>query len=341
MVPEGYPVHDNETAAFFATTEGRAGRPMLGSRDLNDPFTEHARSVLLSKIKADVEHRNLTTRYSRAMAAEKPGGTDAFQIHEYKMKGELVDYLKSTGLAWEPSIPERGGARWWAVHPDLGEAIMSTNAVALAKTRGQEIVTAYGSLHEALLGTEPEHVYDALIGASLPGALTDTRKVNDLLRFVIVSKLDLSKLSLEQIADFNREGEDLAALKKELLDAVADFGVAPDLEVWNDAMKERARNVVEEWGARESAFKAIRHLDTADAIDEAKDYLKAVAPGVVAGTATAAIISNLPGLIVGAVFASASIWHSWKAYQRPYRYLSRLAATPGVGPRHLLELSTA
>jgi hypothetical protein len=133
MVRDGYEVNDGD--AFFAKSCGRLDRTMLGRRDLGDPATEHARSGLLDKLKGDVTTRDLASRFSRQAAKGAPykDGENAFQIHEYKLGGALIAFLRSNGLAWKPTNPVRGNANWWAVHPILGETIMSTNAVALAQ----------------------------------------------------------------------------------------------------------------------------------------------------------------------------------------------------------------
>ncbi len=216
MVPAGYEVNDGAAAAFFAQTKGRAGRAMLGRRTLDDPATEYARSELLAKLHEDVSMDRsadgLVSRFSREAARSGPyvEGDNAFQIHEYKLGGALVEFLHSHGLAWEPATPVRGDAHWWAVHPVPGEAIMSTNAVALAQAHDLEIVTSDGPIHQALLGTTAGDVYDVLVRPRCFGIpRPDAGKVNDLARFVIVTALDVDALSFEDVAALNRERADL------------------------------------------------------------------------------------------------------------------------------------
>jgi hypothetical protein len=216
---------------------------MLGRRDLGDPATEHARSELLQKLKDDLTAGHLAKRFSRKAAKGGPykDGENAFQIHEYKLGGALVEFLRKHTLAWAPPNPVRGNAQWWAVHPTLGETIMSTNAVALAKAHDLEIVTSDGPIHEFLLGTSAADVYDILIRQRLFGLpRPETEKVNDLLRFVIVSKFDLEKLSLEDIVELNQQRGDLSALKAALLAQVEDVGGVPDRDLWNVVLSKRA-----------------------------------------------------------------------------------------------------
>lgn len=341
MVPEGYEVNDGDVAAFFARKEGRWGRTMLGRRDLDDPATEHARSVLLQKLREDVVALDLRERFSRKGAKDGPysDGENAFQIHEYKFGGALLEFLLEHDLAWPPTNPVRGNARWWAVHPVLGEAIMSTNAVALAKAHDLEIVTSDGPIHQGLLGSTAAEVYDILVRRQVFGLpRPDTEKVNDLLQFVIVSAFDLDRLSLDDIAEMNRERSDLSALKAALLARVEDVGAVPDKEVWNDLLAVRAREVVEEWGDRKSILHRVSRADAKELAGEFKSVLQDVAPAAVTGGATAALVGALPGLAVGIIFGAVSVIRNWREAQLPYRFLSRLVKK---GARHILEGSPA
>ena len=340
MVPDGYEVNDNMVAAFFAGKEGRFGRSMLGRRDLGDPATEHARSVLLENLRDDVNTHDLSARLSREAAngGRYADGENAFQIHEYKLGGKLFDFLQSHSLTWEPTNPVRGNARWWAVHPILGETIMCTNAVALAKAYDLEIVTSNGPIHQALLGTEATEVYDILIRQKVFGIpRTDTGKVNDLMRFIFVSSFDLENLSLEDIAELNKQRSDLSALKSTLLSQVDDVGAMPDQEVWHDVLEVRAREALEEWGSRKSVLSMFSSAGGEEITSELKSFFKEVAPTVVAGgVAMTALVGALPGLAVGVVFGTAHLVHKWQKGKQPYRFLSLLEQR-GARFRHVLE----
>jgi hypothetical protein len=343
MVPDGYEVNDGEVAAFFAKQDGRFGRPMLGRRDLDDPATELARAQLLDKLQEDVAALELAVRFSREAARSGPyaDGDNAFQIHEYKLGGELLGFMRTHGLAWAPTNPIRGGARWWAVHPLLGEAIMSTNAVALAKAHDLEIVTSDGPIHQALLGATAGDVYDTLVRRQLFGMpKTETEKVNDLMQFVIVTAFDMEKLTLDQIVELNQQRSDLSALKAALLAQVDDLGGVPDQEAWHDLLAIRAKDAVEEWRAHTSLLSLFSRADAGELAGEFKDLMQEVAPSVAIGGATTALVGALPGLAVGVVFGAVHLLKKWNEQKRPYRFLSRIART-GARRRHLLEGSAA
>ncbi len=339
MVPDSYELSDSPVASFFAHEKGRFGRSMLGRRDLGDPATEHARSELLKKLQEDLAALGLKTRFSREAAkkGDYADGENAFQIHEYKLGSKLIEFLLSNDLAWEPNRPVRGNARWWAVHPVLGEAIMSTNAVALAQAHDLEIVTSDGPIHQWLLGTTASEVYDVLVRQQLFGIpRQDMTKANDLMRFVILSEFDLEKLSPAEITELNQKRGDLSALKSALLAQVEGVGGIPDREIWNDVLSTRTKEVVDEWSERASILSMFSRTDAEELSGEFQGILKDITPAVAAGGLATALVSALPGLVVGVVFGAVPLYKRWRESQRPYRFLSLLAQKGGRS-RHVLE----
>ena len=45
MVPAGYEVNDSDLAGYFASAQGRFGRPMLGRRDVADKVEPHTAEI--------------------------------------------------------------------------------------------------------------------------------------------------------------------------------------------------------------------------------------------------------------------------------------------------------
>lgn len=343
MVPAGYEVNDGDLAGYFASAQGRFGRPMLGRRDVGDPAIEHSRAELLAKLEEDLVEGDLAARFSRdaARTGDFADGENAFQIHEYKIGGRLLEFLAEHGLAWEPTLPVRGNARWWAVHPQLGEAIMSTNAVAIARANDLEIVTSNGPIHRALMGASPADVYDTLIRqAWTDNGRSETQKVNDLMRFVIISAFDVTKLSAADIAELNQNRSDLASLKAALLGEVNELPNVPDREAWNDLLAVRARDVIEEWGSRSSPLAMLSRANRHELASEFEGAVKEMAPMLVAGATTTALAGVLPGLAVGVIFGAGRMIQKWNESKKPYRYLSRMV-NKGAQTRHVLEASPA
>jgi hypothetical protein len=338
MVPGDYPVADADVPKFFAGQEGRNGRRMLGIRKIDDHETHEERLVLLNRIKEDVEKRDLAARFSESATRREFGEkADAFQIHEYKINGAFLEYLTAVTLAWKPSTPLNKTDNWFAVHPTVGQTILSTNAVALANKYDLEIVTDSGPVHSALLGANAGEVYDIMMRDTGNVGRSDSEKVNDLFRYVIVTEFDLSDLSNEEIVRLNRARGDLATLKSALLKQVDDLGRMPTREAWNDALRARTNDVVQEWTARDSFFSTLRRAPEMQGI--VKDLATSIASGVFAGNVVASMTSALPGLLVGVVFAGIPVLQSWRRGRTPYQFLSTLEKTSGVRRRHVLDFS--
>src|SRR6185503_18706367 len=102
------------------------------------------------------------------------------------------------------STPLNKTDNWFAVHPTVGQTILSTNAVALANKYDLEIVTDSGPVHSALLGANAGEVYDIMMRDTGNVGRSDSEKANDLFRYVIVTEFDLSDLSNEEIVRLNR-----------------------------------------------------------------------------------------------------------------------------------------
>ena len=152
IVPEYFRPNDSDEVREFAReTMGRAA--LLSPANLRTERVEAAQSALLQRIVADAQNPDFVTRYGCAATrgALNHPAAQSFQIHRDKMLWELIDALCSSGLAWLPDSPE--DYDYLELHPRVGEAVMSTLAVAAATGEGLDIVgdRRSGRLHECLI----------------------------------------------------------------------------------------------------------------------------------------------------------------------------------------------
>jgi len=131
--------------------------PLLQPADLGSDRSLQAQENLASKLRHDVKNQEFVLRYgkgaARAMVNDHSYG---FQIHAQKLSGELRDALTADNkLAWQPvtAEPYDPYSEYIEVHPRVGEAVMSTLAVACALASGLDIVgdQRSGPLHQCLL----------------------------------------------------------------------------------------------------------------------------------------------------------------------------------------------
>jgi hypothetical protein len=97
--------------------------------------------------------------YDRAHASNR----DEYWIHDAKFDQALLHYLLERNLAWpSPHSRAYGHRSWYALHPVLGRAVMTTLGLSFAREQRYDIVTADSEFHEALLGADEDEMFDAL-----------------------------------------------------------------------------------------------------------------------------------------------------------------------------------
>jgi hypothetical protein len=168
IVPKGYTPEDNAIIAQYSQLEGSQG-PLLQSVSAQQPEAYAAQLRLTEKIKADI--RRIVALFGRDKAPKK----DEYWIHDAKFNEVLLPCLTDNKLAW-PSTNSSGFGhrRWFALHPTLGSAIMTTLGLSIARDDHLDIVTPSRQFHERLLTTDEDAVFDALLakegGSRIPAA---------------------------------------------------------------------------------------------------------------------------------------------------------------------------
>jgi len=141
MVPEQYVPQDNPFVQQLAYAETRRG-PLVRRAELFTPDVILAQRQLKAKLQRDLEHHgdDFIRRFGRATTdAEKPPGDRGFQMHRAKTMPELIPFLEESGLAWEPTHPD--DYNYCELHPRIGQAVLSTIAIACAQDEGLDVVT--------------------------------------------------------------------------------------------------------------------------------------------------------------------------------------------------------
>jgi hypothetical protein len=157
MVPDTYTPEDERKIVPYTGLEGPYG-PLLQNVPAYTPTADRAQQELLRNIKENAPL--IKRRYSRLQAQD----ADRYWIHDAKFAGSLLRYLEENHLAWRSSHPNEYGHRnWYALHPALGKAIMTTIGLSIAREQNFDIVTADGKYHEALLATDDDAIFNRLL----------------------------------------------------------------------------------------------------------------------------------------------------------------------------------
>jgi hypothetical protein len=233
---------------------------------------------------------------------------------------------------------------WLAVHPLVGEAIMSTIAIALARDKGLDIVTSSGELHHALVIQNEKEAFNSILLNNIkppePAAKIDiTDKANQLSEVFMLTSFDLSKLTPNQIGELVGNGHDLRNFKKALIPIAESLPDIPNLKEREKRLKDAGREIIDEWEKHKKSLPKY----ALDAIWEAGKEIKMpdVCQSLMAGATGYALGSGI-GLTIGFMcYTGYKIWDKFeRELHHPYQFLSKIEkagatlafqASPDVG----------
>lgn len=354
MVPGGYTLNDSEFVAELAATQGRWGAPLVGSYPLDSPEAYGAGVRLAVRFAPDLADPAFRERYSRVSTLAQYGDDSLFQIHHSKLAVPLRDALSKAELIWAPSLHGRPLNRddWLAVHPAIGNVIMSTAAATAACEKGCDVLTPSQRNHIVTASRDEDVIYATLLGKSGAGAVERKPDIVEIGNLVVATTLDLSQLTAANYAALSQDTGALFDLRQLLADRAAIIPAMSDPIEREKRAREAAEQIVEQWEKKRRRFKGfLRKLFRVDAAEPAKDaatdLLKLALPttaaaGGAGATAAAAAggltvlggaaLAAAPGLAVGFVLYG---WNTWSDLRKeeadaPTRFLSRVAELGGV-----------
>ena len=256
MVPKGYTLRDREEIQAFCEEIGPHG-PLLSVEEIspddgdNQSAVSQARTRLRQRLEA--ETAELQHKFSRAESM-KHFAPDEFQIYTGKLGG-LMEYLLETNLAWR-SDKRADPEEWLCVHPALGDAIMATIAMALAKSKGLDLVTSEQSVYLSSIEVDEEHIYDRLLGRPVEATVpTSADQVDDLAQLIIHSSFDVKSLTAEKIAKLQNEGSGLQNFKNEVAKVLATLPDIPDPEERKRRLEEKRTDILDAWQKYKESLK--------------------------------------------------------------------------------------
>jgi hypothetical protein len=154
-----------------------------------------------------------------------------------------VGYLEEKKLGWRD-----GNQRWVVTHPKLGEAIMSTIALGVARREGLDIVTASDEIHCVASVSDEREVFENLLrGEPLQKAPARENLTDDLAEIVMTTLFDFERLTAEQVAELQKDGKDLRKFKNKLASQAAEIPDIADPEERRRRLQQAADEVIEGW----------------------------------------------------------------------------------------------
>lgn len=355
MLPMDYMPSDGEVYPFTQPFKGK--EPLLQPVNLGSDRSLKAQSILAFKLLRDSENEDFLERFGQSSAREAVSTRDlGFQIHARKLSGELRGALenqklpKEKRLAWAPLNPE-----WYdtskgyiEVHPRLGEAVMSTLAIACAQAESLAIVgdERSGPLHECLLEQDLDAVYDSWLGppSNLPPPKPPTGE--RLMEFILGMQADLSVLSVEALYDISSQREPIVKLITALRQRAAAIRPLDDAKAMDEQFKDVAQEVLGEWERDRVNLRGFaRSFLGKDALKQTTDFVSKVADKTLTGSAagtvgggwygsllTGGLIGAGAGLVVGLITHGGLTYYNLRQREKnsPYRFLTTLQGDYGL-----------
>ena len=327
IVPKDFSLNDRTEVQPFLSITGARGEPLVTEEPAYLYSAYKAQKRLLNRLQASTPE--LLAKYTRAQSASEYGSSaDSFQMHAGKIE-PLLDFLRAKEMAWPArEIKADRPQEWYALHPRLGEAVMSVIAIAIAEEKQLDIVTSSGRVHRALACLDEEAVLGNILGQAprnVQPAAPQTEMVDELAQVVMLTKFDLSRLSAEQIAELQKDGKDLRRFKNDLLKIAQSIPDIPDPIERDRRLKSAAEEVMAEWNRYRRSLPrfAVEALLSASAWRPPE-----LLTGLLAGAASTLVLASGAGLMIGlGVYAGIGVWRGYKEKaSSPYQFLSRIVA---------------
>jgi len=326
IVPQDFSLQDLPEVQPFLSTRGARGEPLVSEEPAYLYSAYQAQARLMEHLKHSPPE--LLAKYSRAQTVSEYSSTsDSFQIHAGKIE-PLLDFLRGRDMAWPArEVRAEYPEQWYALHPKLGEAVMSVIAIAIAEEKQLDIVTSSGRIHRALACLDEEAVFANILGDNLSRQTTRataSEMADSLAQIVMLTKFDCSKLSAEQVAELQKDGKDLRKFKNQLLTITQSIPDIRDPVEREKRLKNAANEVIAQW---EDYRRSLPRFAVDSLLSAAGWKPPELVASMVGATSTLVLGSGV-GLLIGlGVYAGLGVWRGYREKSSsPYQFLNKIEA---------------
>jgi hypothetical protein len=236
-------------------TEWNGGRgPMLSSANILSPRAVSAQEELAQRLREDAKDGDFRNRFGRDAAEAERGADDyGFQIHQMKLHDSLKEVLSETNLAWDPRKhePYDPWAEYVELHPQVGEVVMATLAIACAMGEGLDIVgdQRLGPLHDCLTRKQPKDVYDAWLKPARNSIDPPQADAQELFEFVVTVACDTTRLDAEALAQMGTDRGPIRNLMRALAERAKDMVAMDPGKERTEQFEAETVKILEAWRA--------------------------------------------------------------------------------------------
>lgn len=262
IVPETYDPEDSQEIAKYTRIEGTHG-VLLQAVPAYSTAADQAQMRMLRQIE---EHlTDIQERYGR----HKAPVPDQYWIHDAKFNEALLHFLIDNNLAWPSGDPHDrtyGHRTWFALHPILGSAVMTTLGLTIAQEQQYDVVTPSSEFHETLLSTKEEGIFAALLNPMTPTPPTNAQRRNDLGQLVVsLTGVNYQALRPEDIPEI-QASKHFTAFQKMIRQSGHTINPGVGAEEYKENLKDAAEQIIEAWrGTQADVSSTIRKALSASA----------------------------------------------------------------------------
>ncbi len=346
MLPGVTAPNDDETIRGFAASG------LIPTTDIYSERVVHAQVGLTRRLLVDLEDSNFKERFGREATERQCKDLYGFQIHRGKISGPLLETLGTHGLAWNPWNYESydESLAYVQVHPLIGEAVMSTLAIAAATGEGLDIVgdARSGELHNCLLEKDHDQIYEALVHPErLPPPPSATPR--ELFEVFVSSHCDLSDLTPEALKSLQGDREPIRKLINQMQQRCMSIPSMDQGKERDDYLKSAVSDVLTEWQAdRKNMSNFWKKFWGGEVLNPAEKFVEKITEKLLSGgeaaakgaatsgaatlisgaglhgIATSGFLGAAAGLVLGLVSHGAKTYYRTAESEResPYRYLT-------------------
>ena len=255
-------------------------------------------------------------------------------VHFGKLEQDIVSFLTHPNHKFAHHREDN----FLELHPALGEALMSTIAIACGEEDGLAVVTENGKVHSWLHSLDSKLALEALISDEYmleKGDIVTGRTKRDESKATLALFLnsDLSAISADNLVALNDEREAIQDLKDKVAELSRNIPLMNNVKKENEYLLDTTSDIIQKWKndrANLSNFwKQFFGLDLAKNADKFSQQLNSIlTAGALAGGAAAVTETKLiaagVGFGIGILNYAARSWYSLSETEKksPYRFLT-------------------
>jgi len=225
-----------------------------------------------------------------------------------------------------------------AVHPVIGELIMSTLAMACAQDEGFDVVTDDGRVHHNVIAHDVSGLYKTFLHGDVGNLQRHKATERKLCELIIFQQCDASKLTPETLVELSKDREAIDAFQAALGRIAEKIPEMQNAEAFEDRLKAGVDDALGAWQLDKlNMSKVSKEMFGRELFRPAEGFVKNLVekfgPSAI-GAAGGAASAGVSGILVGAAggFIVALLVHgltSWskaaeRAQNSPYRYLTQI-----------------